>query len=133
MKNLYSEACRISSGPAEKEHSLRLLNDLLQKNGYQNPRRYFNSSNSNRRQSVEDDSRTVLNLDFISDSASNKIRNYVKQNNLPIKVNFKPTPKLRNILCSNRPYDKRVCSINSCKICPLIVCNKDCEVKNVVY
>ena len=84
MKNLYSEACRISSGPAEKEHSLRLLDDLLQKNGYQNPRRYCNCSNSNRRQSVEDDSRTVLNLDFISDSASNKIRNYVKQNNLPI-------------------------------------------------
>ena len=28
VKNLYSEACRISSGPAEKEHSLRLLDDL---------------------------------------------------------------------------------------------------------
>ena len=78
-----------------------MVHPVLQKNGYQNPRRYCNSSNSNRRQSVEDDSRTVLNLDFISDSASNKIRNYVKQNNLPIKVNFKPTSKLKNILCSN--------------------------------
>ena len=40
---------------------------------------------------------------------------------------------MRNILCNNRPYDKRVCSLSTCKICPLIVCNKDCEVKNVIY
>ena len=39
------------------------------------------------------------------------------------------------ILCSSRPYDKRVCRlIGNCMICPLIITvNKDCSVKNIVY
>ena len=134
VRNLYNEAGKISSGPEEKEHSLQLLDNLLKKNGYQDPRRLANRDHiTRRRQEDTDNSRTVLSLDFISDSISNRIRNHIKQNNLPIKVTFKPASKLRNLLCNNRPYDKRVCSNNSCKICPLIVCNKDCEVKNIVY
>ena len=132
--NSYREASRIASGPQEREHSLKILDDLLTKNGYQDPRRYLNRRRNNRNNLNSDDDRTVLRLDFISDSISNKIRNYVKQNHLPIKVTFSPAKKLRNIVCNNRPYDRRKCIINSCKICPLLTTkNKDCEVKNVVY
>ena len=132
--NLYREASRIASGPQEREHSLKILDDLLTKNGYQEPRSYVNRRRSNRNNLNSDDNRTVLRLDFISDSISNRIRNYVKQNRLPIKVTFSPARKLRNIVCNNRPYDKRKCIMNSCKICPLLISkNKDCEVKNVVY
>ena len=55
-------------------------------------------------------------------------------NRTTFKVIFSPARKLRNIVCNNRPYDKRTCIINSCKICPLLITeNKDCEVKNVAY
>ena len=134
--NLYREADKISSGPQEREHSFSILDRLMTRNGYQTPRNHSNrrrNSNSigNRNR---DDNRTVLKLDFISDSISNRIRNHIKQNNLPIKVIFSPARKLRNIVCNNRPYDRRTCIINSCKICPLLITeNKDCEVKNVVY
>jgi hypothetical protein len=133
--NLYREASRIASGPQEREHSLKILDDLLTKNGYQDPRNFINRRrrNSNNRKSDSDD-RTVLRLDFISDSISNRIRNYIRQNHLPIKVSFSPARKLRNIVCNNRPYDKKKCINNSCKICPLLITeNRDCEVKNVVY
>ena len=133
--NLYREASRIASGPQEQEHSLKILDDLLTKNGYQDPRNFINRRrrNSNNRKSDSDD-RTVLRLDFISDSISNRIRNYIRQNHLPIKVSFSPARKLRNIVCNNRPYDKKKCINNSCKICPLLITeNRDCEVKNVVY
>ena len=135
MINLYREASRIASGPQEREHSLKILDDLLTKNGYQDPRNFINRRrrNSNNRKSDSDD-RTVLRLDFISDSISNRIRNYIRQNHLPIKVSFSPARKLRNIVCNNRPYDKKKCINNSCKICPLLITeNRDCEVKNVVY
>ena len=131
--NLYNEAAKISSGPQEREHSFKILDNVLTKNGYRAPR---NLQNQRRRTnySARTDNRTVLNLDFISDSISNRIRNHIKQNNLPIKVTFTPARKLRNILCNNRPLDKKVCTNNSCKICPLLITNnKDCEVKNVVY
>jgi hypothetical protein len=133
--NLYREASRIASGPQERERSLKIFNDLLVKNGYQDPRNFMNRRrrNSNNRKSDSDD-RAVLRLDFISDSISNRIRNYIRQNHLPIKVSFSPARKLRNIVCNNRPYDKKRCINNSCKICPLLITeNRDCEVKNVVY
>ena len=65
--------------------SFSILDRLMTRNGYQTPRNYSNrrrNSNSigNRNR---DDNRTVLKLDFISDSISNRIRNHIKQNNLP--------------------------------------------------
>jgi hypothetical protein len=133
--NLYREASRIAFGPQERKHSLKILDDLLAKNGYQDPRNFMNRRrrNSNNRKSDSDD-RTVLRLDFILDSISNRIRNYIRQNHLPIKVSFSPARKMRNIVCNNRPYDKKKCINNSCKIFPLLFTEiRDCEVKNVVY
>ena len=106
---------------------------MLINNGYRDPR---NLNKQRRRTNNPNrvDNRTILNLDFISDSISNKIRNHIKQHNLPIKVTFTTAKKLRNILCNNRPFDRKSCSNNSCKICPLLItANKDCEVKNIVY
>ena len=73
-------------------------------------------------------------LDFVSDQISNKIRNYIKSQKLPIRVVFTPGRKLRNVFCKSRPYDHKKCLIGNCKICPCITTpNKNCLVKNVVY
>ena len=81
-----------------------------------------------------DDSTVTFTLDYISQHVSNKIRNEVKRLGLPIRLNFVSNNKLRNKLCSSRPYDKRICRFNNCRICPKIITrNKDCSVKNIVY
>ena len=82
LSNLYSEAEKISSGPQEREHSFKILDDVLTKNGYRDPRNHQKQRRRTNR-STTLDNRTVLNLDFISDSISNRIRNHIKQNNLP--------------------------------------------------
>ena len=49
-------------------------------------------------------------------------------------MNFVSNNKLKRKLCNSRPYDKRVCRFNKCRICPKIITpNKDCSVKNIVY
>ena len=61
-----------------------------------------------RRQDKDNDNKTILKLEFVSESVSNKIRNRMKANNLPIKVAFTPNQKLRYSLCSNGMDDKIV-------------------------
>ena len=133
VANMYKEAEKISSSPQEREHSFKILDKVLTNNGYRDPR---NLNKQRRRTNNPNrvDNRTILTLDFISDSISNKIRNHIKQHNLPIKVTFTPAKKLKNVLCNNRPLDRKSCINNSCKICPLLItANKDCEIKNIVY
>jgi hypothetical protein len=123
-------ASRIASGPQEREHLLKILDDPRVKNGYQDPRKFMNRRrrNSNNRKSYSDDRTVLISLNFISDSISNRIRHHIRQNHLPIKVSFSPAGKLRNIVYNNRPCDKKKCINNSCLICPfLITGNRDFE------
>ena len=139
IRNSYREARKISSGPEELKHSLKIVDNLYKKNGFSHPRQHdiqprmtnnpTSSSPKNSKPSL-----VTLTIDFVSQDLSNKIRNEVKRLDLPIRINFVSSVKLRNKLCSSRPYDKRVCRFNNCNICPNIVTkNKDCSVKNIVY
>ena len=51
---------------------------------------------------------------------SNKIRKYISNHNLPIRIIFTPGRKLnvKDIFCSSRPYDKKYCFSARCTICP---------------
>ena len=65
---------------------------------------------------------------------SNKIKNEVKRLKLPFRINFVANNKLKNKLCCSRPYDKKTCKFNKCRICPKIESNNnDCSLKNAVY
>ena len=135
--NLYREAEKVSSDREQRNYSLKRIDELLEQNGYTEPRKSYNKHSHKRRRigSEKDlENKTILKLEFVSDSISNKIRNYIKKNKLPIKVTFTPGTKLKTLLCCNRPYDRNTCFNNSCKICPLITTkNRDCQCKNVVY
>ena len=136
VKNMYSEAEKLSSDKTQREHSFKILDKLLYNNGYTDPRKIYESSRKRKytTKTVTNEEKTVLQLDFISDSISNKIRNYIKKNKLPIKVTFTPGVKLKDLICQNRPLDKRKCINNSCNACPLISKqNEDCQAKNIVY
>jgi hypothetical protein len=139
IRNSYKEARLLSSGPEELEYSLKIVDTLYKKNGFQNPRQHDTppispTSTALPARAVQEHLVT-LTLDFISEHVANKIRNEVKRLGLPIRLNFVSKNKLKTKLCSSRPYDKRVCRLTGdCKICPLIITiNKDCSVKNIVY
>ena len=137
LVNLYREADKVSSNKEQCNHSFKIIDDLLKQNGYIEPRKLYNNvcrKRSRSKKPKNEDNKTILKLEFVSDSVCNKIRNHIKVNKLPINVTFTPGPKLSDLLCSNRPYDKNTCVNSSCKIFPLMVSkNKNCQTKNIVY
>ena len=46
---------------------------------------------------------------------------------------FLPGRKLRDLLCSSRPYDSRKCIISSCLICPKLPEGTHCATLNPIY
>ena len=106
---------------------------MYRSNGFSNPRQHDTQPNRTRT-APQPINLTPLTLDFVSTQLSNRIKNEVKRLGLPIRLNFTSKNKLRNKLCSSRPYDKHVCSVTNCMICPNIITkNKDCSVVNIVY
>ena len=139
IRNSYKEARLLSSGPEELEYSLKIVDTLYKKNGFRNPRQHDRPPAADPSTALPSrppqEHLVILTLEFISEHVTNKIRNEVKRLGLPIRLNFVSKNKLKNKLCSSRPYDKRVCRLTgNCMICPLIITiNKDCSVKNIVY
>ena len=74
-----------------------------------------------------------LCLPYISENMSHKIRKYIINHNLPIRIIFTPGRKLKDIFCSSRPYDKKYCFSSRCTICPRFCDNSNCQVLGCVY
>ena len=139
VKNFYKTAERTSSGPSELTHSLNLVDELLLKNGYKDPRTTAMSNSRNKKRKKRKNQSNIntlpLVLPFISDHISNKIRNYIASNKLPIKVIFTPGTKLEKLFCKSRPLDTKMCDLgnqNKCAICPNLVGSK-CATKDAIY
>ena len=134
IRNSYVEARKIASGPEELEYSLGIVDRLYKNNGFSNPRQYDTQPRPRQPPTTTAPAPVILTLDFVSQNLAYQIKNEVRRLGLAVRLNFTSKNKLRNKLCSSRPFDKRGCVINSCDICPKIVTiNKDCSVKNVVY
>ena len=135
VKNFYKTAINVSTGPEELQHSLQIVDDLLQKNGYQHPRSLAGCNPKKRRRKKNHKNSVPLQLPFISEYISNKIRNYIQSHKMAIRVTFTPGRKLKSIFCRSRPLDKKVCDLgnqNNCKICPNLT-DTTCATKNAVY
>ena len=78
-------------------------------------------------------SNVMLKLPYISEYVYNEILRFIKKRKLPISVVFTPGKKLRDLLCSSRPYDKARCTIRNCIICANLENNVTCTVKYPVY
>ena len=75
----------------------------------------------------------MLKLPYISEYVSKEILRFIKKRKLPVSVVFTPGKKLRDLLCSSRPYDKARCTIRNCKICANLENDVTCTVKYPVY
>ena len=77
-----------------------------------------------------------LEVGYISEYASNRIRNAIKKSGLPIQPVFVPGRKLKDIFVRSRPHDKPTCILGNpqkCHICPLFIDGSNCAIKNFLY
>ena len=107
-KNYYKTAKEVSSGPAELQHSLNIVDIVLSQNGYPNPRSYSNFDEKSNKMR-QDTSFSTLTLPYTTEKDANGIRNYVRSNKLPIRLVFTPGKTLNNMFCKSRPYDTSTC------------------------
>ena len=137
VRNFYATAKLSASDCQQEEASLRIVDTLLIDNGYQNPRQFAEQQScrlyQGQKQQVEDC--VILKLPYISESFSLSIQKFISSRSLPIKTVFTPGTKLRNIFCSSRPLDNGAgyCGGRSCKICPRLEGERNCQVTAPVY
>ena len=133
-KNYYKTAKVVWSGPAELKHSLNIVDSVLSQNGCPNPRSY--SSLVERSGKIRPETYiSTLTLLYTTEKDANRIRNYVRSNELPIRLVFTPGKTLKNMFCKSRPYDMSTCVLGNpdrCVICPIIT-NGTCNKRGVVY
>ena len=137
-KNFYSTSKACSANDIYTEESYKIIDKLLARNDFKNPRQYiqYRSPKIERRNKItrkNDAEYFSLRLPYISENMSNKIRKYIINHNLPIRIIFTPGQKFRDIFCNSRPYDKKHCFNARCTICPRLCDNSDCQMLGCVY
>ena len=134
-KNYYRTAEEVSSGPAELQHSLLMVDDVLIQNNYPTPRTFKEERTTGTKKKKNSTKLTTLCLPYISEGVSNKIRNHVKSNDVPVKLIFTPGKTLKQLFTNSRPFDRTVCCRSNpdrCDICPLIS-NGGCNTRGAIY
>ena len=131
IKNFYRTAEK-SSSPELVEESFQVVDHLLRCNGYQNPRE-LTSRRLKGYRPPENTKSVILKLPYISEYVSKEIFTFLKKRKLPILAVFTPGRKLKDLLCSSRPYDKPKCMTRNCKICACLQDDVSCTVKHPVY
>ena len=121
-----------SSSPEYAEESFKVTDHLLRCNGYTNPRQMQLTCMTGLSM-PKNTSNVMLKLPYISKYVSKEILRFIKKRKLPISVILTPGKKLRDLLCSFRPYDKARCTIQNCRICANLENNVTCTVKYLVY
>ena len=134
VSNYYNTANIVSPGPHEREYSINLVDKLLVKNGYNKPRQMIKPK---KQQAKKETKRlATLTLPYTNDKDTNRIRNYIKSNKMPIRPVFTPGKTLAQTFCRSRPFDQRECVRSNpvtCEVCPIIVKGRGCSKRGVVY
>ena len=139
ITNMYDTADNVSSNSTNKQHSERMIDELLLNNGYtsrvldriKDKRRNRRPNPSKNREVL--DPVTTLKVPFLSDRCTAKIKEAAKSLQIPVRVVTTPGKKLRDILTSSRPLDKKKCPNNNCRTCLALNNNGNCTDRNVVY
>ena len=130
VRNYYRTTEIISSGQEELDYSMNIVDYLLRKNGYSNPRDHVSKGNKKK-------TNTNVNrpISFISDRVSNQVRSYYRKLKLQAHIVFKPGSKLRRQFCNSRPHDSWRCVVTNNKTCVVgpDTPNNTCSTKNLVY
>ena len=134
IKQFYKTAESSSSSQEYVTESFKIIDYLLQCNGYSNPRQYINHRLKGTRPSGSQKLQSVpLKLPYISEQISDEILKFINNRKLPVNVIFTPGTKLRDLFCSSRPHDGRKCNTTNCQVCPRMPEGQSCAIMCPVY
>ena len=109
--NMYSTAENVSSNDANKLHSIKMVDALLQSNGYD--KRVLAQIKQKRKNKISQPTKkkngaktSTLKIPFLSDNCTTRIKRAAEKFKLPIRVVTTPRIKLKNVLTSSKPLDK---------------------------
>ena len=106
-KNFYKTAEKSSSSVDLAEESKSLVDKLLLRNGYTDPRTFIKTHILTPNMSyISMEEKVCLKIPYVSEFVSYEVLRYIRKRKLPINVIFAPGNKLRDILCKSRPLDK---------------------------
>ena len=120
-KNFYKTAKEVSNSPENVTRAVNIIDDLLRKNGYDNPRRIDQNGKKKKKKKKHRDGqdKVSLVLPYVSEDLCNKIKEQIRRQKLPIKATFIHGRKLKNIFTNSRPFDRVQCVVGrGCDICP---------------
>ena len=125
ITNMYETADSVSSNSTNKQHSERMEGELLLNNGYtsrilnriKDRHKNLQRSTPSRRDREVLDTFSTLKVPFLSDRCTSKIKEAAKSLRIPVRVVTTPDKKLRDILTSTHPLDKKKCPNNDCRTC----------------
>ena len=137
---MYKTANDVSSSPANKIHSEKLVDDLLINNAYDKStlekiKHASKSKRKKKKSSISDNggTKSTLKIPYLSDQCTARIKNAAKKHKIPIRVVSTPGLKLKNILTSSRPLDKPKCPNNNCITCKALKGSGKCNDQNIIY
>ena len=134
-KNYCRAAAEVSSGPAELQHSLNVVDSVLKQNSYPSPRSYATATKVNTSKCQDNNKYVTLTLPYTTEKDANRIRNYIKANEMQVRPVFTPGRTLKQTFCKSRPLDNNKCVLGNperCTICP-IISNGTCSIRGAVY
>ena len=107
VNNYYNTATAVSSGPEEKEYSMSIVDKMLVNNGNSKPRQMFKPRNQQSKKKVP--KLATFTFPYTNERDSNRIRNFIKTNKMPIRSIFTPGKTLAQTFCKSRPFDQKQC------------------------
>ena len=73
---------------------------------------------------------------YTNERDSNRIRNFIKADKMPIRPIVIPGKTLAQTFCKSRPFDQKQCvksNPDTCEVCPMISKGVGCSKRGVVY
>jgi len=137
---MYDTADSVSSNDTNKHHSERIVDQLLLNNGYNDRvlqqiknKRRENRSTRKRENNRVPNTVTTLKFPFLSDKCTAKIKDTAKSLQIPVRAVTTPGKKLRDLLTSSLPRDRKKCPNNNCSTCLALSDKGKCTDQNLVY
>jgi len=119
---------RCSDNDMYHECSKTLIN-RLQNNGYTSVEKYA-SYDSRNRKDQRNDMLASLNIDFISDSCTRKLRSIARKYDVPVRITCKPGKSIGNFMNTDTFRNNSDCN---CSICDVLSDKYSCKSRYVVY
>ena len=134
VQNMYKTADEVSSSPANKEYSDKLIHELLLNNGYSSQRldSVRKKKKKKKRYKKKEGFSATLKIPYLSEKCTAAIKRAAEKCFLNIRVVTTPGKKLGNILTSSKPLDKQKCPNLKCRCCDALTAG-NCTTPNVVY